>query len=93
LQDTLITKLTYFEQREDYKVISIDGKLVDTPYEKLGGAISSGEFGTMLKEIFEPQTQTEFVWTRWSAGADWRMSVAAVEGVTGQTKPQQSNKI
>ena len=65
LHDTILTKLSYNEQREDYKVISINGQLVDTPYEKLNGAISSGEFGTMLKEIFEPQTQTEFAWTRW----------------------------
>jgi hypothetical protein len=35
-------------------------------HTKLGGTTSSGEFGTMLHEIFDPQTQTEFEWTRWA---------------------------
>jgi hypothetical protein len=66
LMDTVATRLSYFEQKEDYKLISVNGNLSQGEYEKLGGATSSGEFGTMLKEIFEPATQAEFEWARWA---------------------------
>jgi hypothetical protein len=33
--------------------------------EAVGGAISSGEFGSMMKELFEPGTEAEFRWERW----------------------------
>jgi hypothetical protein len=66
LADTLAMRLSYFEQKENYKLISVNNQYVDTPYEKLGGTTSSGEFGTMLKEIFEPSTETEFWWERWA---------------------------
>jgi hypothetical protein len=64
--DTVATRLSYFDQKEDYKVISVGGKLTDKEYQKLGGAISSGEFGTMLRQIFEPETAAEFGFERWA---------------------------
>jgi hypothetical protein len=64
--DTIATRLSYFEQREDYKLISVNGTLSQADYSKLGGATSTGEFGTMLRQIFEPETQTEFWWERWA---------------------------
>ena len=66
LLDTVATRLSYFEQKEEYKVISVNGNLSDVDYERLGGATSTGEFGTMLKEIFEPGTRAEFWWERWA---------------------------
>lgn len=65
LMDTIAERLSYFEQKEDYKLISINGKWTEGDRWKLGGATSSGEFGTMLKEIFEPATEAEFQWERW----------------------------
>jgi hypothetical protein len=64
--DSVATRLSYFDQKEDYKVISVGGKLTNKDYQKLGGAISSGEFGTMLKQIFEPETAAEFAFERWA---------------------------
>ncbi|HNY40512.1 MAG TPA: hypothetical protein PKJ41_08950, partial [Bryobacteraceae bacterium] len=58
--------LSYFEQKENYKTVSVNGRLTDTDIDKLGGATSSGEFGSMLREIFEPSTETEFWWERWA---------------------------
>jgi len=63
--DTITEKLTYFEQKEDYKVVTVDGRLADTTHDKLGGATSSGEFGSMMKEVFDPKTETRFHWLRW----------------------------
>ena len=64
--DSVATRLSYFDQKEDYKVISVGGKLSNKDYQKLGGAISSGEFGTMLKQVFEPETAAEFAFERWA---------------------------
>lgn len=66
LADTLAARLSYFEQKENYKTVSVNGRLTDIDMDKLGGATSSGEFGSMLREIFEPGTQTEFWWERWA---------------------------
>jgi len=63
--DTIVEKLTYFEHKEDYKVVLVNSTPMDIKHEQLGGATSSGEFGTMLHEIFDPQTQTHFEWDRW----------------------------
>lgn len=77
LIDTIAERLSYFEQKEDYKVISINGVPVtgNVKHEQKNGASSSGEFGTMLKEIFDPQTQTEFNWERWATLRGKRMYV------------------
>jgi hypothetical protein len=66
LADTVAERLSYFEQREDYKLISVNGQLSQADRDKLGGATSSGEFGTMLKQVFEPDTRAEFQWERWA---------------------------
>ena len=33
--------------------------------DRLGGALSHGEFGSMLQQIFEPKSQASFAWLRW----------------------------
>ena len=64
--DKIAERLSYFEHKEDYKVISVnDAPVTNRKHEQLGGATSSGEFGTMLREIFDPASQTEFQWERW----------------------------
>jgi hypothetical protein len=65
-QDVIVERLSYFDQREDYKVVLVNNHPADIPHEKLGGATSSGEFGSILKEIFEPKTGTDFNWARWA---------------------------
>jgi len=66
LIDTVQERLSYFEHREDYKVVSVNGQMVtNTSHDQLGGATSAGEFGSMLYEIFSPETDTSFNWERW----------------------------
>ena len=65
--DEIKTRLSYFERHEDYKVISVNERLTNRAYESLGGAISTGEFGSMLAELFAPETRAEFEWDRHSA--------------------------
>ncbi|MGD0000716.1 MAG: hypothetical protein ABSE21_11520 [Bryobacteraceae bacterium] len=73
LQDTVAAQLTYFEQKEDYKVISRkanykvapkNDKWTGSSYTRLDGVTSSGEFGTLLKDIFEPRTHADFWFQR-----------------------------
>ena len=74
--DKITERLSYFEHKEDYKVISVnDTPVTNRKHEQLGGATSSGEFGTMLREIFDPASQTEFQWERWGKLRDHIMHV------------------
>lgn len=63
--DVITARLTYFEQREEYKVLMANNRAMDVPYESLGGAVSTGEFGSMMREIFDPATEARFQWERW----------------------------
>ena len=66
LQDTLTIRLSYFEQKEDYKLILVNNTLTNGDYTKLSGTVSTGDFGTMLRQIFEPATETRFAWSHWA---------------------------
>jgi hypothetical protein len=64
--DRLISKLTYFDQKEKYDLMSRnDTSLYGKDYEGVGGTISRGEFGTQLRELFDPESSTDFHWLRW----------------------------
>jgi hypothetical protein len=66
-QDTLTARLSYFEQKEDYKLVLVNNRALagDTPYHSVGGSISTGEFGSLMKEVFDPESDTDFRWERW----------------------------
>jgi hypothetical protein len=65
-QDTLTLRLSYFEQKEDYKLILVNGSMARQDYNTVGGATSRGEFGSMLKELFEPSTEAHFEFDHWA---------------------------
>jgi hypothetical protein len=64
--DEVKTRVSYFDRRENYEVISVDNQITNKSIEELGGATSTGEFGTMLAELFDPKTAAEFTWARHS---------------------------
>lgn len=64
--DTVTAKVSYVEQHEKYELLTVNNKYMTSSYESLGGTISSGEFGSMMREIFDPDTDTEFHWLRWA---------------------------
>jgi hypothetical protein len=66
LQDTLTLRLSYFEQKEDYKLVLVNNTVTQEDYRKLGGATSTGEFGSLLKDIFEQDTEARFEWDHWA---------------------------
>ena len=64
--DAIVERLTYFDHREVYKVLTLNGQPANIPHGRLNGASSSGEFGSLMKAIFLPETETEFEWYDWS---------------------------
>jgi hypothetical protein len=60
--DTLTVQVTYAQQKETYKLLQRNGHSTSQSYESVAGAISAGEFGSTLRWIFDPSSQTEFRW-------------------------------
>ncbi len=75
---TVLSKVEYTEGREKYKVYSVNGHMQDTSIESAGvggGAISQGEFGSLMSQIFEPKSSAEFGWDHWATLRGRRMAV------------------
>ena len=66
LKDTLDIKLTYFEQKEKYDLLRINGRLTMRTFESVGGAQSQGEFGSLLGSLFSGDSGTRFRWDHWT---------------------------
>lgn len=66
LKDTLEVRLSYFDQKEQYDLLSRNGKPTTLPYRDVGGAVSEGDFGSTLLSVFAPDTHTEFRWDHWT---------------------------
>jgi hypothetical protein len=77
--DIIVERLAYFEHHEDYKVIEINGVPSSMDHGKLGGASSSGEFGSVMKGIFAPETGTDFNWQTWFTLRGRKMHVYAYQ--------------
>jgi hypothetical protein len=64
--DTLVLKLTYFERREEYKLMTVNNHSTGLSYEQMRGAITEGEFGSMLAAIFALHSRTNRSWDHWT---------------------------
>ncbi len=63
--DTITARLSY-NGAENYEVIlHNDQPVTNANMRQFGGTTSEGEFASMLNEIFEPETHTEFSWDHW----------------------------
>ncbi len=64
--DTVVAKVSYTEGHENYEVKLVNNTMVENKtMESLNGAISTGEFGSVMEKIFEPRTGAEFHFERW----------------------------
>lgn len=77
--DIIVERLAYFEHHEDYKVIEINGIPSSLAHNQLGGASSSGEFGSVMKGIFAPDTAAGFTWQTWFTLRGRKMHVYAYQ--------------
>ncbi len=58
-------RLTFIGQKENYQVVSVDGRKANgLDRTEFYGAMSAGEFGSTLREIFDPQSETSFSWIK-----------------------------
>jgi hypothetical protein len=64
ISDELRESVTWSGQRETYQVLSVNGRPVQVELRKLGGNISTGEFGTILDRLFDPESAAEFGYER-----------------------------
>ncbi len=61
VEDKLELELSYrIKTGEQFKVISLNGKPSLLAYEQLGGATSTGEFGSILSALFVTESNAEF---------------------------------
>jgi hypothetical protein len=64
--DTLTVKLSYLEKQEDHKLELVNGTPTGKSFADLVGAVTVGEFGLILQQIFEQSTQAVFTWQKWT---------------------------
>jgi hypothetical protein len=59
--DNYVAELTYFEKKENYKILTVANQVsTGTTIETLSGTRSTGEFGTSLRSLFDPGTNASF---------------------------------
>jgi len=58
--DVLSADVAYENGHETYKNIKVGNKSTDKPMEDLGGAWSTGEFSSVLEDVFSPATGAVF---------------------------------
>lgn len=72
--DVIQEVLTFNDKMETYKVEAINGRSVtNIDHSGLGGVVSSGEFGTMMANIFDPESGAQFAWENWHTVRGKRM--------------------
>jgi hypothetical protein len=74
----ILAKVSYNQGKESYKVYSVNGQYSNVSLEQAastGGAVSNGEFGSLMREIFEDKRAAEFSWDHWATLRGRRMAV------------------
>jgi hypothetical protein len=65
INNVIEERLTYIGNREEYEVLRINGKPAKgVDHLQLQGAFTAGEFGSALRDIFDPNSHTSFSWDR-----------------------------
>jgi hypothetical protein len=75
VRDTLEIDVAYSPDGERYKPLSVNGKPTKKKFGSLGGFISAGEFGSLLRFIYRPESAAKFRWERWGYVRGQRVAV------------------
>ncbi len=73
--DHLIIQLSYAGQKENYKLLSINGGSITQPFSSLDGIITGGEFRSLQLGVFDPSSAADF---RWKEATTLRKHRAAI---------------
>jgi hypothetical protein len=68
-QDVVSMEVVYDQGKESYRNIAVNSKPSKKSMQELGGAWSTGEFGTVLIDLFSPATAADFRYRRGSVTA------------------------
>lgn len=60
--DRLTLNLSYNDQKERYKLVARNGSPSGQRLDSLDGLITGGEFGSLLRGIFDPASAADFQW-------------------------------
>jgi hypothetical protein len=63
---TVTADLRFFDKKEHYQLIAVDGRASNKSLFDVGGTISEGEFGSLLGMIFTPASETDYRWDHWT---------------------------
>ena len=63
-QDKLTLSVAFSEKGEQYKLQAINDTPTTKPFQNVGGYKSKGEFGSLLRRIFQKESATSFKWER-----------------------------
>jgi hypothetical protein len=88
-QDTVSAAVVYENGREDYRNITVNGRAVNKKMDEIGGSTSTGEFATILLNLFHPSTDGNFKWIKESVSS--RMTTAVYD--FSVTQPHSSWEI
>lgn len=58
--DVVTADLVYKNGAEDYSNIKVNNKATNKPFEEIDGLHSTGEFGSILANLFDPDSGTDF---------------------------------
>ena len=75
IMDTVSAQLSYSEGTEHYRLVSVNNRYTNQSMEQLGGATSVGEFGSLMKGVFDAKSDAEFGWDHWGTLRGKRMAV------------------
>jgi len=66
--DTLAEKLSVIDHHENYEMVSHnDTALVGKTWQTVGGALSRGDWSSLMQAVFDPGSETFFDWSRWTS--------------------------
>lgn len=67
-------RLVHLEDGDHHEIVAVDGKEVDGEILLFHGGITvSGEFGNIIRRLFEEKTQTKFYWLGEEEGGEERL--------------------
>ncbi len=85
--DELTMRLTYSNQKgEDYHLILHNNTPTVQDYKSVGGSSSYGDFGTMMKKIFDRSSQARFEWDHWGTLRNKRVMAFAYHIEQGRSE-------
>ncbi len=65
--DVVSMDIVYQDGRERYQNVAVNGKATHKEIEQIGGSWSTGEFATVLRDLFSPATAADFRFRRTSS--------------------------